>query len=62
MFAIIMFQEFAPLLKLAVAKDGLTVRPDVVPILGIRTILASIFRAVGFSRFLCHIAIGLFHP
>ena len=57
-----MFQEFAPLLKLAVAKDGLTVRPDVVPILGMRTILASIFPAVGFSRFLCHIAIGLFHP
>lgn len=57
-----MFQELAPLLELAVTKDGLTVRPDVVPILGMRTILASIFRAVGFSHFLCHIAIGLFHP
>ena len=57
-----MVQELAPLLELAVAKDGLTVRPDVVPILGMHTIFASIFGAVGFSRFLCHDAIGLVHP
>ena len=57
-----MFQELAPLLELAVAKNRFAVCPDVVPILGMRTILASIFRAVGFSRFLCHDAIGLVHP
>ena len=63
-FAIIVFQELAPLLELAVTKDGLPIRPDVVPILGMRTILASVFRTGrgGFSRFLCHSASGFFHP
>lgn len=58
----VIFQELAPLLELAVAKDRLTIRAGVVPILGMRTILASVLRGFGFSRSFCHIAIVLFHP
>lgn len=59
MFAMVVFQESTPLLEFAVAKDGLTVRADIVPILGMSTILASIFKAgCGINCFLCHSAIG----